>query len=437
MAFFFIVCLYNAVLLPLASAAFFIGSWFSKKLDLRVRGVHASWLQLAQLQPAVGKRVWFHASSMGEFEQAKPIIEALKKQHPHIHIVVSFFSPSGYEHQKNYSFADMVLYMPLDTIANARRFVSLLQPDAAVFVRYDIWRNHLAALHRNGIPTVLVCATLNPKSLLLSATFLAFTRSTYNLFSAIYTAGKSETQRFTEFAIAAAPRLQTSVDTRFDRIAAQVQHAREHPVLPRNLFAPTDIVCMAGSTWEPDETMLLQAYNSLHENIRAVLRLVIVPHEPTVNTVQRLMAALPNAKTLSSIEQEIQNNQQPVFKHIIVDSIGKLLRLYTHAHGAYIGGGFGDGVHSVTEPAGYGLPLACGPDISRARDAIALHERGALTVLNTVQETSAWLTELCTSATMREQQGTIAHNYVYSSVGHSTAIANDIGQHLLIPHNAL
>lgn len=433
MAFFLLACLYNAVVLPLAGAAFFVGAQFNKKIAARVRGVRESWLRLAQLPRASGKRVWFHASSMGEFEQAKPIVEALKKHHPSLQIVVSFFSPSGYEHQKNYSFADAVVYMPLDTVANARRFVALLKPHAAIFVRYDIWRNHLAALHRSSIPSMLVCATLNPKSLLLSDAFLAFTRSTYNLFSRIYTAGASETQRFAEFGITAAQQLSTSVDTRFDRIAAQVQHAREHPVLPHHLFAPTDSICMAGSTWERDETMILQAYSALSDDIRHQLRLVIVPHEPTTEAVQRLIAALPNAKTLSSIEQEIQSNQLPLFKHIVVDSIGKLLRLYAHAHGAYIGGGFGDGVHSVTEPAGYGIPLACGPAIGRARDAIALRERGALTVLNTTQETSAWLTELCTSAAMREHHGNIARNYVYSSVGHSTIIANDIWQCLHTP----
>lgn len=428
MAVFLIACFYNAVVLPLASTALVVGSWFNKKLALRVRGARQSWARLEQLPPATGKRVWFHASSMGEFEQAKPIVEALKQRAPATQIVVSFFSPSGYEHQKNYSFADAVLYMPLDTIANARRFITRLQPDAAVFVRYDIWRNHLAALHRNNIPALLVCATLNPTSLLLSDMFLAFTRSTYKLFSAIYTAGESETQKFASFALASAPKLHTSADTRFDRIAAQVSSAREHPVLPHDLFPPSDIVCMAGSTWEPDETMLIQAYNSLDSTIRSALRLVLVPHEPTAETVQRLLAALPNAQTLSSIEQELHNGRQPNGKHIVVDSIGKLLRLYTHAHGAYIGGGFGDGVHSVTEPAGYGIPLACGPAISRARDAIALREHGALSVLTTVQETSAWLTALCTSPAMREQHGNIARNYVYSSVGHSTAIANDIWQ---------
>ncbi len=416
---------YNAVLMPLAGAAFFIGKLFNKRLAARVDGVRHTWDVLRALPPG-GRRVWFHAASMGEFEQAKSIIERIKEVRPDIRIIVSFFSPSGYEHQKNYRHADAVVYLPLDTPANARRFVGLLAPDAAVFVRYDLWHNHLAELSRRSVPTALICATVNPDSALLSSFFIELTRRSYSFFTAIHTAGESETERFRTYSLATEQQLVTAVDTRFDRIASQVEAAREHPVLPSDLFAPQDIVAVAGSTWEEDEDILLQAYDQLEAHTREHVRLVLVPHQPGQDAVNRLLALLPNAQRLSDIESSMVAGERPVFRHIVVDSVGKLLRLYSHAHCAYVGGGFGAGVHSVTEPAGYGIPLACGPGISRARDAIALRKLGALTVIENVHDAREWLLATATSPSIREKRGGIARNYVYAGVGYSSVIAQQI-----------
>lgn len=422
----FITLLYNAVFLPLAEAAFFVGSFINNKLALRVRGIATSWDTLRTLPKATGSRVWFHAASMGEFEQAKSVIESLKEQCPEAQIVVSFFSPSGYENQKHYSFADAVVYLPLDSRRTMRRFVSLMKPDTAVFVRYDIWPNVLAELQKQHIPALLICATLNPDSFLLSATLAAFTRRAYEFFTKIYTSGIDETERFIAHKLVAPEVLITAADTRFDRIMAQVQRAADNPVLPPSLFAPGNIVLVAGSTWEPDEDILLQAYDRLSEPHRSKLRLILVPHEPNENTVTRLLARLPGSERLSVIETAVLRNSQPEFTHIIVDSIGKLLRLYGHAQGAYIGGGFGVGVHSVTEPAGYGVPLACGPAISKARDAIALHDRGALSVVHTADDATEWLTSLLSSPSIREKHGLVAREYLHTATGYSATIARDI-----------
>ncbi len=417
--------IYNAVLLPLAGAAFFIGKLFSKRLAARVHGVRRTWATLEAL-PAGEPRIWFHAASMGEFEQAKSIIERLKELMPDVQIIVSFFSPSGYEHQKNYKYADAVVYLPLDTPANARRFVELLAPDAVVVVRYDLWHNHLAELHRRSVPTMLICATINSDSALLSSAFIEFTRRSYSFFTTIYTAGESETQRFREHYLATDAQLITAVDTRFDRIAAQVEAARKQPVLPPDLFAPQDVVLVAGSSWEEDEDMLLQARDHLDESARLRLRLIIVPHQPGAETVNRLLALLPDAQRLSDIENTLATGKRPVFRHIIVDSVGKLLRLYSHAHCAYVGGGFRAGVHSVTEPAGYGIPLACGPKISRARDAIALHELGALNIIEHKHDAREWLSAMVDSPSIREKRGSTARNYVHTDVGYSDVIAQRI-----------
>lgn len=416
---------YNAVLMPLASTAFFIGGLFSKRLAARVHGVQQTWATLLAL-PKTGPRVWVHAASMGEFEQAKPIVERLKELRPDIQIVVSFFSPSGYEHQKNYAYADAVVYLPIDSPANARRFLSLIAPSAAVFVRYDLWHNHLAELQRRAVPTLLICATVNPDSALLSSALLPFTRRNYSFFTSIYTAGESETERFRLYALSEDARLVTAVDTRFDRIASQVESALARPVLPHSVFGANNIVLVAGSTWEHDEDILLQARAQLSPHMRDHLRFIFVPHQPTEQAVARLMALLPGARRLSDIEQCLQTGQQPEFEHIVVDSVGKLLRLYGHAHCAYVGGGFGAGVHSVTEPAGYGIPLACGPGISRARDALALRDLGALSVIAQTDDARDWLASVVNSSALREQRGALARNYVYANIGYSDTIARHI-----------
>ncbi len=434
--------LYNAMAVPILHIAFFIAALVNKKARLRRRGVQQTWRILAdgsKIPTLVEgeKRIWFHAASMGEFEQVKPIIERIKFHSPTIQIIVSFFSPSGYEHQKNYELADVVVYLPLDSKRAAKRFLDYVQPSYAVFARYDLWQNMLLALKARSIPTILVAATLNEQSLLLrfraGRTYL---RGVYKLLTSIYTAGASETVKFERLGITTP--IITSADTRFDRIAAQValtqvalaQEALAHGEgmqslgLSESFFAEDDVVLVLGSSWKPDEDCIIEAAHRLETSLQQRLRFIIVPHEPTEAAIARLRKLLPNSECLSAL----QGNDTLLVpsQHIIVDSVGKLLRLYALADAAYIGGGFGQGVHSVAEPAGYGIPLASGTNIGRARDAIALQSKDALTLIRTPDDAYQWLSTMLQSPETREKQGSIAHQYIHAELGWSEKIARVI-----------
>jgi 3-deoxy-D-manno-octulosonic-acid transferase len=412
--------------------AFFMAALVNKKARLRRSGVRQAWRTLADVRklPTLvesEKRIWFHAASMGEFEQVKPIIEQIKLSAPTVQIVVSFFSPSGYEHQKNYAMADVTVYLPLDSKRAAKRFLDYVQPSCAVFARYDLWQNMLLALKSRSIPTILVAATLNEQSLLLrfnaGRTYL---RGVYDLLTSIYTAGETETVKFERLGITTP--IMTSADTRFDRIAAQVALAQKEGTqslgLSESFFAEDDVVLVLGSSWKPDEDCIVEAAHRLETSLQQRLRLIIVPHEPTEAAIARLRKLLPNSVCLSAL----QGNDTLLVpsQHIIVDSVGKLLRLYALADAAYIGGGFGQGVHSVAEPAGYGIPLASGANIGRARDAIALHSKGALTLIRTPDDAYQWLSTMLQSPEIREKQGLIAHHYIHAEIGWSERIARII-----------
>lgn len=419
---------------PVLHIAFFIARLVSNKVRLRHEGVQKTWYILAKLPTLMAneKRFWFHAASMGEFEQVKPIIERIKSHAPASQIVVSFFSPSGYEHQKNYPLADAVVYLPLDSKPAARRFIAAVQPSCAVFARYDLWYNMLMALKDRSIPSVLVCATLNEHNLLLRfAAGREYLRRVYSSLTTIYTAGASETGKFKHLGTTAS--VVSSADTRFDRITAQVTLAQSEGTqafgLSKDFFRKEDVILVLGSSWKPDEDCIVEAMKLLEQPLQARLRLIVVPHEPTAQTVIRIRETLPSSEYLSVLQERIGSAvavQQTTPQHIIVDSIGKLLRLYALADAAYIGGGFGAGVHSVTEPAGYGIPLASGANIGRARDAIALHEEGALTVIRSVDDAHAWLATMLQFPTIRKEQGFIAHKYIHSGLGWSERIAKAI-----------
>lgn len=419
---------------PVLHIAFFIARLVSKKARLRQTGVQKTWHILAGLpRPlANAKRFWFHAASMGEFEQVKPIIEHIKSHAPDSQIIVSFFSPSGYEHQKNYPLSDAVVYLPLDSKRAARRFIDAVQPSSAVFARYDLWYNMLMALKDRPVPSFLVCATLNEHNPLLRfGVGREYLRHVYNSLTTIYTAGASETAKFEHLDVTAS--VETSADTRFDRIAAQATLAQAEGIqalgLSEDFFREDDTVLVLGSSWKPDEDCIVEAIKRLERPLQWRLRLIIAPHEPTEETLTRLQEILPDSEYLSVLQARIGSAvtvQPKPPQHIIVDSIGKLLRLYALADAAYIGGGFGVGVHSVTEPAGYGIPLASGENIERARDAIALHDEGALTVIRSVDDAHAWLSTILQFPTIRKEQGSIAHEYIHSGLGWSEHIAKAI-----------
>lgn len=370
------------------------------------------------------KRIWFHASSMGEFEQAKPIIEKIKAQAPDIKIFCSFFSPSGYLNQLHYEFADYVFYMPIDTKSKAKSAIAKIQPDLVVFVRYDVWLNHLVVLKEPGIPTLLICASFPSNVKLASSALLKpFSRYIYSHFDKIYAVSKLHGDLFRSIGVNA--EIMDSSDTRLDRISTQVAKARSKPIIPIE-FTKDTMTLVAGSTWEKDENLLIEALESINKS-HFRLRMILVPHEPRIENIERLRNSLNNHVLLSSMNiKNLDEFEKLGNNHIIVDSIGKLLFLYANADFAYVGNGFGKCVHSTSEPAGYGLPIATGPNISGSPDATELHRIGALEVIKNVDDLYNWLILMLENLVQRSTQGDLALKYVNEGKGAADLISKDI-----------
>ncbi len=414
--------LYNVLIIPVLRILVRCTALFNPKLRER----EDSWdttLELLSSLPPAEYRVWFHVASMGEFEQAKPIIEHLKAENPDISIIVSFFSPSGYRHQKHYPLADAVVYMPLDTSKKARQFVTAISPNAAVFIRYELWLNHLAELSKKKIPVYLWCATFPRKAIWNFPFFKGFLQKTLGCFTQIYTVGEDETELFVKANRSLA--VHTAADTRFDRIISVIEKSKDDtPIIPNGYFKPDDTVLVAGSTWQKDEEIIIESLNAL-EQTGQIVRMIIVPHEPTQEHIATLKNKLLDSVLLSELTEKNSNK-----KHIIVDSMGKLLKLYRYAHIVYVGGGFGAGVHSTAEPAGYGVPLVCGEHISRSPDAQNLENLGALTCVSSSKELIEWLLKMTTDKDERSKRGNQAKEYVYRGAGGSKAAAEIIANNL-------
>ncbi len=383
-----------------------------------------------------GKRIWFHAASMGEFEQAKPIIEKIKKTDKNVQIIASFYSPSGYNTQKNYGFVDAAVYMPFDSRKNAKEFIEKIKPDIAIFIRYEIWRNHLEILKKNGIPRFLICATKPGKKITYSGELLRIiTRSSYELFTKIFAVSKKHADFFESMDVRTD--IVLSKDTRFDRIVEKVEESKINKILPEDSFADDDFVLVAGSVWESDETKIIKTVKRIEKEKEFYVRVIFVPHEPTPKHIKNLKEYLPNAFLLSQILEFTTNDDKDKNlkeflgrNQIIVDSVGKLLKLYSIADAAYIGGGFGAGVHSVAEPAGYGIPLASGPKINNSPDALNLENLDALSITRTEKDIYEWIVNLIKSKKAKEEIGKTARLYVFNSAGESDRIVAEIFEHL-------
>ena len=411
--------LYSYVFINLMYVSFFVVSLFNEKARRGFKGRRNLFAELEKkLSPIPeGKRVWFHVSSLGEFEQAKPIIELLKKSG--YRIIVSFFSPSGYEHSLNYPNADVITYIPLDSPKNARKFVEFVKPRVFVVMRYDLWLNHLIAVKESGAKIIIADATF-PMKLFQRATFLKnFFRRLYGL-SDLILATTSEHKKMFDFFLGA-ERSIVAGDTRFDRVYNRSVLNNVAQKLPFTLDISQRIVMVLGSTWRQDIDVLAAGLNRLSETFEA-LTVLIVPHEPTSEEVSRIRTQFPKAKVLS----EIRESNHDDLPFLIVDRVGILTQLYVLGDIAYVGGGFGAGVHSVLEPAVYGIPIITGPRIERSDEAIQLMQSGALFFVKDAAGAYKILLKMVGDEAARKKAGVIAKSFVDKHLGASAVVAEQI-----------
>jgi len=401
--------LYNTILIPVGWLGFQLIGLVNAKTKRGIRGRRDLFARVgdaAARWPAASPRVWFHASSLGEFEQAKPIISALKREVPGLIVVVSFFSPSGYENSLTYRDADLVTYIPFDSARNAARFVEMVAPTVAVVMRYDLWPNHVWRLHSKKVPVLLVNATMRPDSVRNFPLFRMFHRSLYNSLTAILTVSDADRDLFGSYALGGTT-VETAGDTRYDQVVLRCEESRKKRYFPEEALRGKKVI-VVGSSWEEDERLVLAALRDLSAGVPGLLT-ILVPHEPTVTHIANLEERMNGTLSHLRFSQIVSYAGEQV---VIVDSIGVLVSLYQYAHLAYVGGGFGDGIHNVLEPAVYGVPVLFGPGHENSQEAGELLARGAVISISSGEELRSALRTLLSDDAMRARMGETAGRFI-------------------------
>lgn len=323
-----------------------------------------------------GQTLWVHCASLGEFEMARPIIKHIKYKKATVRVVLTFFSPSGYEVIKHYTGADHVFYLPLDTPSNAQRFVTAIKPSTVIFVKYDLWYHHLYQAHKHGAELLLISAQFRPSQQYFKFYGLVARRA-LRLFHQIFLVDSASRQLLHQIGV---ENTMVCGDTRYDRVMQVAQNSEEIQAINRFKNNAQLIVC--GSTWPADEKILAACVQAF-----PAARWVIAPHEVNETTIARLQKLLPQAERLSTLENENGNV-------LIVDAIGLLSKIYRYADVAYVGGAFSDGLHNILEATAFGTPTIFGPDFSRFPDAGEMVQKGLAFSIKNQEELTLKLGQL-------------------------------------------
>lgn len=362
---------------------------------------------------------WFHCASLGEFEQGRPVIEAFRKEHPDWKIVLTFFSPSGYEVRKNYDGADHILYLPLDTPRNARRFVRMVRPMVAVFVKYEFWFRYIDVLHKEKVPTYVISAIFR-KEQHFFRWYGGWALKQLKKVTGFFVQDESSAELLRAKGIG---QVVVSGDTRFDRVAAIADKAKPYPLVEK--FASGSPVFLAGSTWPADEKLILD----LIENFGNRMKFIIAPHEVGVARIEALCLQVGGRQlSVGTVKfSELTDKNAHSASVIIVDSIGYLSHLYQYATIAYIGGGFGVGIHNILEAATFGKPVIFGPNYHKFREAEELVEEGGAFPIENAQQLNNRTIELLNDTTFLQKASAISSSYVRERTGATAKILSSIG----------
>ena len=380
-------------------------SLFNKKAGLWVEGRKNLFVRLADaLKGNTSPVIWFHAASLGEFEQGRPVIEAFRAVHPEYKILVTFFSPSGYEIRKNYKGADWIFYMPLDTISNARRFVEIVKPKKAVFIKYEFWLNHLTCLQKIGCELFEISAIFRPSQQFFKPYGERF-RTVLKGFRHIFVQNDESKKLLDSIGV---DNVTVTGDTRFDRVLDTVAQNQSVDIVER--FANGRRVLVAGSTWAPDEELLARLIEE-HQDVK----FVIAPHEIHQDRIDAFISKCSRkALKYTKLTDDSKIEDADV---LFIDTIGILSKVYRYGTYAYIGGGFGVGIHNTLEAAGFGLPLAFGPKYKKFAEACDLIALNAAQSICSYDELNRWFTNLKENDSALTKASKAASDYVETGRG--------------------
>ena len=411
--------LYN-LFVVFASQALKLVAVFSPKIKLFVEGRKAVFPTLEQKIKPSDKTIWFHAASLGEYEQGLPVIEKIKEKFPSHKIVVTFFSPSGYEVRKNNTVADVTVYLPLDTKKNAKQFLSLVHPELVFFIKYEYWLNYLSELKDLNTPTYLISGIFRENQMFFKW-YGGFYRKALETFTYFFVQNENSKKLLRQLGKA---NVAVSGDTRFDRVAAILEKDNSLDFISQ--FKNDTLTIVVGSSWPKDETLLVDFINSNAYKVK----FIIAPHNIKAEQIQQLKNSITKKTVLFSERNDKNLAEYDVF---IIDTIGILTKIYSYADIAYVGGGFGNpGVHNILEPATYGIPIVIGPNYSHFAEATALvNLEGCVSVSNKKELESA-LISLILIEVERQEKGHICETFIQMNKGATDIIMNTIANFELL-----
>ena len=409
--------LYNIITL-LAAQLLKIVALFSPKMKLFVDGRKSVFQTLANKIQTSDKTIWFHAASLGEYEQGLPVIEAIKQQFPSHKIVVTFFSPSGYEVRKNNTVADVTVYLPLDTISNAKQFISLVHPEMAFFIKYEYWPNYLNELKKQQIKTYLISGILRENQAFFKW-YGGFYRKALKTFDYFFVQNESSKKLLQSIGF---NNVKVSGDTRFDRVVSILE--RDNSLDYIEQFKDNKTTIVIGSSWPKDENLLVNYINQSSDDVK----FIIAPHNIKQEQISNLKNQIQKKTILYSenVETRLIASLKE-YNVFIIDTIGILTKIYSYADMAYVGGGFGNpGVHNILEPATFGVPIIIGPNYSHFAEATALvNMKGCISIQNQTQLNEAF-DLLLHNEDERLEKGHICSTFVQMNKGATDIIMKNI-----------
>ena len=394
-----------------------IASLFNEKVRKMWRGERDAFRVLKEKVDPQARYVWFHAASLGEFEQGRPLMEELKRQHPELKILLTFFSPSGYEVRKNYEGADIICYLPLDTIRNARKFLRLIRPEMAFFIKYEFWYNYLHILKHRGVPVYSVSSIFRESQVF----FRWYGRQYGRVLSCIthfYVQNEISKQLLAKIGLT---NVTITGDTRFDRVL-QIKEQAKRLAVVEAFVKDAPYVFVAGSSWPPDEEIFIKYFNE-HKD----WKLIIAPHVIGEDHLKQIEKLLEGRKVIRY--KEAEKDSSVSFSDcdvLIINCFGLLSSIYHYGTVTYVGGGFGVGIHNVLEAAVWNVPVIIGPNNKRFQEAQELMANGGCFEINNYEDFESLMTRFTNDQKFLEEASQKAGKYVKGKAGATQLILSNI-----------
>jgi len=411
--------IYNLIVV-LADFILKIVALFNKKISLFVEGRKPVFKILSNKIKAYDKTIWFHAASLGEYEQGLPVMERMKSRFPNHLIVLTFFSPSGYEVRKNNTIADVTVYLPMDTQSNVAQFMKIVRPDMAFFIKYEYWPNYLNALQNKEIATYLISGIFREKQVFFKW-YGGFYRNALNAFEHFFVQNSNSKELLLQLG---KTNVTVSGDTRFDRVSSILNQNNQLAFIEE--FKNNTLTIVIGSSWPKDEALLVKYINTTNN-----VKFIIAPHNINMDQIANLKNQISKKSILFSSynTNEMDASKLADYEVFIIDTIGILTKIYSYADIVYVGGGFGNpGVHNILEPATFGVPIVIGPNYSHFAEAIALVKMEGCISINNQEELNESFDKLIQNEGVRLEKGHICSTFVEMNKNASETIMNYIIQ---------